>query len=63
VRPELWAEPSPPVAYKTLDAPRRLEPLPPPEFDFSELDRFLQQAEAASAHSRAVLEEFGKKPR
>jgi ribosomal protein S25 len=63
VRPELWAEPSPPLARKTFDVPRHLEPLPPPDFDFSELDRFLHQAEAASARSRAVLEEFGKKPR
>jgi hypothetical protein len=63
VRPEPRADLSFPVAFKTLDPPRRLEPLPPPDFDFSELDRFLQQAEAASARSRVVLEEFGKKPR
>jgi hypothetical protein len=61
-RPEPRADPSSPVAFKILDPPRHLEPLPPPDFDFSELDRFLHQAEAASAHSRALLEEFGKKP-
>jgi hypothetical protein len=39
-----------------MDPPRRLEPLPPPDFDFSELERFLHQAEAASGRSRDLIE-------
>jgi hypothetical protein len=60
VRPELPAERSPPLALKALDSPRRLAPLPPPDFDFSELERFLHQAEAASAHSRDLIETLQK---
>jgi hypothetical protein len=40
-----------------------LEPLSRPEFDFTQLERFMAETDAAAAHSRAFIDDLAKASR